>query len=104
MADPPDRLRFLINHIAFPPQLPTADDQNAERHLALLEFVIETMKHFTSFCRNDTTCLNLINALTLLRNLHDDNCIPEVVLKKALINLKDSGVCCPDSSLELYVY
>ncbi|GAW18489.1 hypothetical protein ANO14919_079650 [Xylariales sp. No.14919] len=100
-----ETLRYIINHVILPPQVPQGDDFNPLHELGLLRTVIKSLSAFANVVSDEpaaTTIHSITQSMETMMRLHDFTSskvsIDEARLKQELASLSNH-----DTYLPLYV-
>jgi hypothetical protein len=108
--EPPetDCLNFMINHVFLPPRLPQEDDATAERQLATVQTLRDSVSDFVSVgCSSVRPALEMLDRfLKTCPGAGPGQADMTTVLRSVIAGLKDGGAYCPlaclsESSLTL---
>lgn len=96
MEIPPEpSLRFMVDHIVFPPQLPQSDDQNHEFELALVELARDQGIAFQNEVPAESrSCwAGIVKMLTTWLKVNAHGSISKEALARAMTTLNLQGGC-----------
>ncbi|KAI1100553.1 hypothetical protein F4804DRAFT_348467 [Jackrogersella minutella] len=84
----PESLRYIVNHVFLPPQLPQADDYKVEHEEALLESVLRTLSSFKNHVQDYQAAVveMAIDSLQTLHHSQDSTNSPSIPDEKQLLN------------------